>query len=76
VKNKNFFITFCISTITVLLLQNSLIYIYGHGLSTVSSVPVDISGKSIVVETTLTPAFIEDPVDFSNTKFLLEFSIN
>lgn len=70
-KNKNFFITFCISTITVLLLQNSLIYIYGHGLSTDSSVPVDISGKSIVVETTLTPAFIEDPVDFSNTKFLL-----
>jgi hypothetical protein len=39
--------------------------------STDSCIPVDISGKSIFVETTLTPAFIEDPVDFSNTKFLL-----
>jgi hypothetical protein len=57
--------------IFLILFKISYIQVNGHGLSTDISNPVDVSGKKIVVEAKLEPAYINNSIDYTDPKFLL-----
>ena len=58
-------------SIFLILFNICFVQVNGQGLSTDISNPVDVPGKKIVVEAKLEPAYINNSIDYTNSKFLL-----
>ncbi|MGD1838519.1 MAG: hypothetical protein ACPKPY_10745 [Nitrososphaeraceae archaeon] len=59
-------------SIVILSSFTSIISVYGHGLSSDTSIPVAVNDKQLVVETILRPALIEN-IDSIDPHFILRF---